>query len=230
MRLTYVAALALFCALPMQAHAQGGPTIGNDRAPVGAQVLTRDPGPATPVTRNRYIITAQRFHAHDETGPDWPGSDEVYLVFEDAASGQRRFTRTYGDIDSGDTQSIHPTESCIGPLGEVILDSRNYPPATWTCIGPGLTGDIAFNITLYEADGWSPMACAAAPGVTPTKKNCDDDQIGSLNRRFTAAALRNLMPNVNDIHEETARLGGYSVTFRIQRLSDTTDAPRRRRQ
>ena len=43
----------------------------------------------TVVFRDRqFVATAVKFKARNETGPDWPGSDEVYGVFSDSIRAQ----------------------------------------------------------------------------------------------------------------------------------------------
>ena len=214
-----VAALVAACFLAPAALAQPHPGHGNV---FNQGALNHAQVQRATVTHQRYIVLGLRFHANDETGPDWPGSDEVYARYDDLNSGQSRFTSTYEDIDTGDTQTFKGTELCIGPLPVAPLDSHGFPPKTWACQGPGLT-TVRFNVHLYEADGWSPMACARAPNVMPSKKNCDDDDIGSAHIDFSASALLAMMPHVNDIHEQTLTMGGYTFTYRIQRVSDTQD-------
>ena len=69
----------------------------------------------------RYKIEAMRFKALDETGIDWPGSDEVMVETTNA----KGFTVTneIGDIDSGDTHHFDPAKSCIVGVrpGVVVL-------------------------------------------------------------------------------------------------------------
>lgn len=181
---------------------------------------------APPAPRPRFIVEAIGFHAFDETGPDWPGSDAVYAVFEDSANGQRRFTRTFGDVDSGESRTIGGAQVCIAPLEYAGWDNTRQPPPSWGCKAPGATGDLDFKITLYEQDGWSPMACAGDPSQQAFSKNCDDDRIGSYHHHYTAASLVTMMPHVGDTRVVTEnRLGGYNFTFRLRRLQDAVDPP-----
>ncbi len=217
MRLTIAlaaAAAALAFAAPAVAQYQLGPAARADR------VVTVQP--RTP-TRPRFVAEAVSFRAHNETGLDRAGSDEVYAVFQDQ-SGQHRFTSTFGDIDSGDTQTIPRRERCIAPIEYAGYDSAGFPPATWGCLSPGEAGGLAFTITLYERDGWSPVACAGAPGQPAYKKNCDDDAIAAFEHRFSPSRLLALMPNVGDTHfVTTPQRGGYDFTFRLRRLANAAD-------
>lgn len=190
--------------------------------------VNRITGPAqrTPAARPRFVVEAVRFRAHDETGPDWGGSDEVYAVFEDRNNGQRRFTRTFGDVDTGEQRNFVNQESCIGPLDYAGYDSSYRPPASWECRAPGEAGGLDFSIILYEEDGWSPIACAVTPNQQAYKKNCDDNAIAVYEYQFTAARLLGFMPNVGDLREiTTPTRGGYDLTFRMRRLADARDPP-----
>ncbi|HEU4545739.1 MAG TPA: hypothetical protein VFR88_05555 [Microlunatus sp.] len=54
------------------------------------------------------------FHANDESGADWLGSDEVYAGFLDRSDGNLQFawTSTHS-VDSGDTKTIASGERCV---------------------------------------------------------------------------------------------------------------------
>lgn len=47
----------------------------------------------------RYIVRATTLYANDETGRDWPGSDEIYAEFElrtpDRVGGDAFYARTH---------------------------------------------------------------------------------------------------------------------------------------
>ena len=121
------ASAAMVFSTPFAAQAQLGPAIQVN--PVGT--LQRAPSP-----RPRFMVEGVRLRAHNETGWDRAGSDEVYAVFEDGYSGQRRFTRDFGDIDSGESRLIGASQRCIAPLEYAGYDSARMPPSTWTCRSP----------------------------------------------------------------------------------------------
>ncbi|MBI1186732.1 MAG: hypothetical protein GC206_05280 [Alphaproteobacteria bacterium] len=222
MRLT--ASLAALSALsitlfvhPAAAQMQTGPSIQTNRA--GA--LERAPTP-----RPRFTAEAMIIHAINETGWDRSGSDEVYVVFEDRNNGQRRFTESFGDVDTGETRRIRGANACMGPLDYAGYDNAYMPPAAWRCRSPGEAGGLDFTITLYEQDGWSPFACAVTPNQQAYKKNCDDDLIANFAYRYSAARLVQMMPEIGDMRRITTETrGGYALTFRLRRLPDAFDPP-----
>jgi hypothetical protein len=70
----------------------------------------------TCATQPRYQVKAVSFHAVDETGTDWLGSDEPYWIFNGVGvDGTAHSTEShvFGDIDSGDTASLGSVEGCI---------------------------------------------------------------------------------------------------------------------
>lgn len=79
-------------------------------------------GAATWVER-RYKIEALRFKARDETGIDWPGSDEVMVETHDAKGWT--VSNEIGDINSGTTHDFVPAKSCI-----VAVHPRS---CLWSC-------------------------------------------------------------------------------------------------
>lgn len=210
------ASAAIVFANPVAAQAQLGPAVQVDRAAVLQQA---------PTPRPRFVAEALVIHAYNETGWDSAGSDEVYAVFYETHTGQHRFTQDFGSMDSGDNQRIGRRQSCIAPLEYAGYDSAGFPPATWRCRAPGETS-LDFRITLYEKDGWSPMACAAPPNTPSYRKNCDDDEIASFHQRYSTSELLALMPNVGDLRRVTTPTrGGYAFTFRLRRLPDAFDPP-----
>src|SRR5688572_8863909 len=60
--------------------------------------------PELDAPRPRFVVTAVRLHANDETGPDFPGSDEIYLVFGDGAQRKYGHSSIFGDFDTGETK------------------------------------------------------------------------------------------------------------------------------
>ena len=62
---------------------------------------TPGPGPQIPPANfpgPRFVVQALRFRANDESGPDSPGSDEVFAVWE--ADNVMAATHVFEDIDT----------------------------------------------------------------------------------------------------------------------------------
>ncbi len=156
------AALAtLAIASPAVAQRDGAVSIA-DNAPVVAAPArpldrtTARPGGGrfdqeAPVTTSqpRYVVRARQFHAFNESGFDWAGSDEVYGVWSSGSS--LAGTRVFGDVDTGETRDFEQGQDCIYPMNKTgYLDGRSGD--TWGCIGEGAPGPIDFHISLWEAD------------------------------------------------------------------------------
>jgi hypothetical protein len=95
------------------------------------------PGADTPIAQRRYKVTVDKFWVKNESGWDWPGSDEVVWHFA-ASNGVGETDLTtgeYGDVDDGET--IEMGDICITPGG---------------CnVGGG--GDLLLTATAVEMDG-----------------------------------------------------------------------------
>jgi hypothetical protein len=113
-------------------------------APAATQPRTSD----IPLTRRpRYIFEANRMYVLDETGFDWPGSDEVVARFQSGYNTM--FTGVYGDMDTGDTKLFRSGQQCITPA----IDSDASLNTTWACDQKGVAGPVTLTLTLYEYDG-----------------------------------------------------------------------------
>lgn len=55
--------------------------------------------------------------------------------------------------------------------------------------------------------------------------HCQDDLIGSRTISYSREELIAAMPNIGDQVTESARLGGYTITWRVQRISDSGTPP-----
>jgi hypothetical protein len=186
-------------------------------------------------TERRYKVEAVRFKARDETGTDWPGSDEVVVGTVDAngftVSGE------IGGIDSGDTHELDPAVSCIvGVLPGVATLGRDS-----VCDEAGRPGPFSFRVELWEKDFslfsfCTPLGPAAGQHRGPhCLHNGADDFIGRRELFFPVPDLESTLPNVGDSFTETVVLipcppgtsacGGwfstdYSFTYRTTRLPD----------
>jgi hypothetical protein len=191
--------------------------------------------PALPGKLPSFKIEAVKFKCLDETGYDWLGSDEIRIGIE--SSFARIISREFGDVDTDETRSFKPEESCILPVGEKdgdILGALVAPSVRWSCSASGAPGPFSFEVTMVEVDvdlfGFSqppPVAGGA------------NDLIGRRTVAFTAEELAAAMPAVGDTAEETITLGPcvdplvcgdrfffepepaeYTFTWRLTRMPD----------
>jgi hypothetical protein len=182
----------------------------------------------------RYKIEAMRFKARDETGWDWPGSDEVMVETSDA----KGFTvsNEIENIDSGDTHHFAPAKSCIIAVrpGVVVLGK------TSVCDDVGEPAPLGFGVEIWEKDdfGYPPGFCDALPpgpgrhaGPHCANDHNGDDFIGVARIDYSAQDLEAGLPNVGDEVIESITLdpcpgyqcagyADYTFTWRITRLRD----------
>ncbi len=171
----------------------------------------------------RYIVTAERLYANDETGPDWPGSDEIYLVFGSEALNRFGYSSIFGDFDTGETRNIPAGRWCLAPLAEPV-HHQNGSLYGWLCQTEGIGGPFNFSVSVYESDSaWTPHACL--PNDLPAGVACQDDLVGGRTISYSREELLAAMPNVGDFVVESARLGGYTLTWRVQRIADSGTPP-----
>ena len=208
--LASVAALAAGIASPAQAQPRDGST----------QTVT--------ITFPQFVAQAVSFKALDETGLDWPGSDEVYAVFADFSPVSERVSATFGDVDAGEIKKFSASDRCIAPL-PACASGRSA---------------LHFGIALWEDDPallpyseFCPGALAGThmryeDGLCPT-----DDLIGRVEVKLDRAQLVAALPTVGGTANYTVKpsgdSGSYEVTYRITRLADVRrtivirDPPRR---
>ncbi len=186
----------------------------------------------------RYKIEAIRFKARDETGFDWPGSDEVLVETTDA----KGFTLSneIGGIDSGDTHDFDPAKSCIVAVrpGIVVLGESSV------CEEVGEPAPLGFQVEFWEKDwignpgGFCVGPSSPAPGhhAGSNYASCFNgwqfnDFIGSARIEYPTHELEAALPNVGDEVVETVKLDpcpgqicagfpDYTFTWRVTRLPD----------
>lgn len=154
--------------------------------------------PATPAAA-RYLVRATTLYANAETN-DWSPSDEIYAVFTlrppdevaDAPDLTKR-TSTFGDFDTGETKDFSPTQNC--------LTSVQSTHEGWECNARGDIGPLQFSVRLYEEDTWS------------------DDFIGERTVQWSREDLASAGLEVGGTSEESIRIGGYTLTWRVERVS-----------
>ena len=156
------------------------------------------PTPAT-AAAPRFLVRATTLYANAETN-DWSPSDEIYAVFTlqppdevaDAPDLSVR-TSTFGDFDTGETKDFRPTQNC--------LTSVQATPDGWDCNPRGDIGPLQFTVRLYEEDTWS------------------DDFIGERTVQWSQEELAGANLEVGGASEESIRIGGYTLTWRVERVS-----------
>ena len=184
----------------------------------------------------RYKIEAIRFKARDETGFDWPGSDEVMVQTNDA----KGFTvsNEIGGIDSGDTHNFDPAKSCIVAVrpGVVVLGKSSV------CDEVGEPAPLSFQVEFWEKDfGLPPYGFQVPPGQPGPGEHMgpwwaddeydDDDFIGRAQIDYPTQDLEAVLLHVGDEVVETAKLDpcpgwtcagypDYTFTWRVTRLPD----------
>ena len=190
------------------------------------------------VLERRYKIEALSFWARDETGVDWPGSDEVMVGTRDPEGWTA--SDVIGDINSGDIHEFDPARSCLVGVspGEAVLGRSSV------CDAAGRPAPLWFEVELWEID-WSPPGfehgCQPAPSgghagecSPPPLDYVADDFIGDARLEFTPQELEAALPRVGDQYTETVTLnpcgedvcgsgwpiGGsdYAFTYRITRM------------
>jgi hypothetical protein len=90
-------------------------------------------------TLPKYQVKAVSFHAADESGIDWTGSDEPYFIFNSVGiNGTQHSSQShvFSDIDTGDTELFGSAEGCL----------------YLSCFGGTAPYGIGFSIQLWEHD------------------------------------------------------------------------------
>src|SRR5688572_30491423 len=159
-RFLKLSVFAVFASLLLVVNSTSGVASAKSEAGVGApvQLLNQavapaglQPGggfPENPFARPRFIINAVSMYARDETGVDWPFSDEIVWNF--ASNSDIVTTRVYGDMDAGESVAFVPANRCMVPLADPDGERNN----AWAC-GPGGSGaPIDVIVSIYEHEGW----------------------------------------------------------------------------
>ena len=100
MKTLITGALAIFLLVPAAANAQEPKVDTVQQAAVSSRVV----GPV--LRQPRFKVEAVRFRAIDESGNDWPLSDEIIVVIYVPAYNVRIASKVFGDVDAGETRSF----------------------------------------------------------------------------------------------------------------------------
>ena len=107
---------------------------------VGGNVGINPAGPEP-----RFIIRVIEFFVADETGFDFWGSDDFFIVVDT----QHYDLATRFRVDSGNWYSVPPAQQCIMPA----IDPDDAPNDIWTCLPAGTAAPIVFNISGWDRGG-----------------------------------------------------------------------------
>ena len=205
----------------------------NDRVAVGSS------SPYCP-TQPKYAVKAVSFHADDETGVDWLGSDEVYWIFNGVGmtgTDVSSASHVFGDIDSGDTAYFGPYEGCLymscagGPAPNGIglsigawekdLGYTNETLASYANSFHDLGGIL--EPTDYMLVQWMGKVSNGIGDVLAYINSwAADDLIGSQTFAFSPLTLAQRLPAVgmsfNDtrVYDESGR---YTMTVQVTRVA-----------
>jgi hypothetical protein len=238
----------VFCAAG--AGAQEPPAPAQPEATgTGIEALPRDVPWDTIIvdwTEPRYKIEALRFKARDESGADWPGSDEVMVTTQDPEGNPDGWTvsEEIGDIDSGDTHEFDPAASCVLAVrpGVALLGK------TSVCDEAGAPAPLRFMVEMWEKDDGIavfpgagidckvlPPSAAGHAGPHCANDGEGDDFLGRARIELSAQELEAALPQVGAELVQTVVLfpcgdnvgacagwflPDYSFTFRVTRLPD----------
>ena len=209
-------------------------------AAVGLACTTAAPAMAAPT----YKVKMVSFRAADESGRDWLGSDEAYWVVSSVgADGTAKTfrTRTFGDVDSGETRTFGVTEGCIfsttcaaatapdgiglsiqlleednGDAAAIVAKARDYFRKV------GDLGDFADPTTwLSKAMGYMGSVAGYISSWL------DDDLLGSRTLAYSPSQLASRLPTAGRSFTETRYFGGldtsggadYYLTLKVTRVS-----------
>jgi hypothetical protein len=180
----------------------------------------------------QFVAHALKLKALDETGWDWPGSDEIWVERYDFAGPED--ASYFTDMDTGETKSFPVTERCIAP----------QPNCT------SGTSSLRFGLVVWEIDDWEVVGLLGSsfcpgtyvgPNDTPEqifdyvnddnepilRPDCDEtgsDLIGKAKVILDQAQLVALLPAVGQSVDQkvipTGGSGKYEITYRITRLPD----------
>jgi CARDB len=187
----------------------------------------------------KYKVKAVSFHANDETGLDWTGSDEPYWIFSSVGMpGTARTTasQVFGNVDSGDTRSFGSSEGCIylscyggpAPIGmgisiQVWEEDLGYVNQTLAASADNFQSIGSF----LEAQGgivqWLGKALDALGDLIDYINSwAADDLIGSQTYAYDPVYLASRLPAVGGSFDDTRTYSGgggeYTMTVRVTRV------------
>ena len=156
----------------------------------------------------RYKVELTEVKARDETGFDWPGSDEILVIADvDGVRGIGSYElwiqKGLGDMDSDEKVTIDPENACLLPAVDDVKDGK------WSCAEAGHPAPFTLTFTVVEKDGvgrafWESLTRLEGVGFCITggqgdiSSNClsggadEFNSVGSVRKVYTVADLAGL--------------------------------------
>jgi hypothetical protein len=181
------------------------PEVGDHRQGQPAPPVVRDH--RTSATTARFVVLAVRLYANDESGPDFAGSDEVFIEFHDLAGGQRQWAQ-FDEFDTGEARAFPRSQSCIAPI---VVVGR-HP----SCESAGAPGPVRFDVDLHEIDR-TPIGGCVMAGIPGLGRLCAQ-RLGRATIALAPDTLVAELPQAGRYTLKTVRLGGYTLTYRVERV------------
>jgi len=212
------------------------PKYDNERWAVG---LTATTCPSLP----KYKAKALSFHAVDESGTDWLGSDDPWWVLGSVGAGRTQHStvsHVFGNVDSGDAANFNALEVClylscdggaahfgIGFSIQLWEHDHGAPPTVLTNTA-GLFYGLGALLSLWDGTRW--LGEGVATFGTGLNRILDmiwaDDLLGSQTYAYDPAYLASRLPAVGAGFNDTRTYDGvgapsravYTMTAEVTRV------------
>ena len=139
-----------------------------------------------------FKVEALGFTAVNESGADFLGSDEIWVVW----SSQQKLAGTYvfDDVDTGEYRAFHQYQSCIYPMA-IGSEINGRDNDGWECVEGGARGPVEFDVSFYEQDVYTPFSyCFVLRSAGSPLGECVDDWLGTYRHSMTTAELVAVLP------------------------------------
>jgi len=190
----------------------------------------------------KYKVKAVSFHAVDESGTDWLGSDEPYWIFNAVGQeGTERTTRShlFDDVDTGENRSFGSTDGCLylscdggpAPFGigfAIELWEHDYGDLAKIVSMTRLSFEaVGALLSLWDGTRWAGEASkwAAEQLKAGLAIIWGDDQIGGDGYAYDPPYLARRLPAVGSTFQDTRTYGSseagaiYTLTIEVTRVA-----------
>jgi hypothetical protein len=230
---------ALASIAPAAAHAA---MRGGIQGPISVTTPPANPGVTPTNPPAQYRVDAVKFHANDQSGVDWIGSDSPYWIFSSiGAPGTARTTKShvYGGVHTGTTRSF-TTDGCIfgcavggavAPNG--ITDSIQLWNQHWSSNATDILDKTATAFD-YASAGLAvtgfDYAAAVSEAVSKVLSAISylehDKELGSRTMTYSPTLLAMKLPTVGSSFLDTKTFtngthvwdANYSLTLKVSRV------------